>query len=138
MENTQTNEKNQSQTYNLSVTMDANKWAMLCHASAFAGLLIPFGNIIAPLIIWQLKRNEIKAVDVHGKESLNFQLSVTAAAIAIGILSTILIIIIIGPVIGMLAMLGLLAATVYYVIMASIAASKGENFKYPYSYPFVK
>src|SRR5262245_2186770 len=50
---------------------------VLCHVLAFAGLIIPFGNIIGPLVIWLMKKGESPSVDAHGKESLNFQISMT-------------------------------------------------------------
>ena len=50
-------------------------WSMLCHLSALAGLFIPFGYIIGPLIVWQIKKSELPEIDPHGKESLNFQLT---------------------------------------------------------------
>ncbi len=53
---------------------DARTWAMLCHIGAFAGYIIPFGHIIAPLVIWLIKKDESPFVDDQGKESLNFQI----------------------------------------------------------------
>ena len=54
----------------------ARTWDMLCHLSALAGYLIPFGNVIAPLIIWQTEKTEFPSVDAHGKEAVNFPISV--------------------------------------------------------------
>lgn len=39
-------------------TKDERTLAMLSHLSTFAGYVIPFGNIIAPLVIWQVKKDE--------------------------------------------------------------------------------
>ena len=59
---------------------------MLCHLSAFAGFTgIPFGTILGLLVIWLLKREESPFIDTHGKEALNFQISV----IIYGIISAI-------------------------------------------------
>ncbi len=135
---TKPNDVNDSKTYNVSITMDSKKWAMLCHASAFSGFFIPFGHILGPMIIWQLKKDEIKAVEENGRAALNFQLFVTALAFGIMALSMILMIVFIGPIVGMLGYLGLIAFTVYYTAMAAMAAYKGEHFKYPYTYEFVK
>src|SRR5262245_12980121 len=52
------------------------QWDMWCHLSALSGLVVPFGNIIGPLIIWQMKRDEFPSLNEHGKEALNFQLSI--------------------------------------------------------------
>ena len=51
-------------------------WSMLCHLSALAVLIFPFGNIFGPLIVWQIKKNDLPEIDPHGKESLNFQITV--------------------------------------------------------------
>ena len=45
------------------VNKDENMWAMFCHLSALVGFVIPFGNIIAPLIIWTLKKDEYPHVN---------------------------------------------------------------------------
>lgn len=50
----------------------ARTWNMLCHLSALAGYIIPFGNILGPLLVWQIKKNEFPSVDEHGKAALNF------------------------------------------------------------------
>lgn len=64
-------------------------WAMLCHLSALLGwillcFLVFFGiplylplNILPPLIIWRFKKAQYPWIDLQGKESLNFQLSLT-------------------------------------------------------------
>src|SRR6516164_2706173 len=57
----------------------ARTWNMLCHLSALAGFFIPFGNILGPLLVWQIKKNEIPSTDVHGKAALNFQITVVIA-----------------------------------------------------------
>ena len=60
-------------------TTDANRnlrmWCMLAHLSALAGLIFPMGNIIGPLVVWLLKRDQSPEIDEHGKESVNFQVS---------------------------------------------------------------
>ncbi|NJL84009.1 MAG: DUF4870 domain-containing protein [Chloroflexaceae bacterium] len=59
-------------------------WAMFCHLSALiwislalVGLTLPFSNLLGPLVVWQLKKRESDFVDRHGRESLNFQISMT-------------------------------------------------------------
>src|SRR5262245_46434344 len=61
---------------------DAKTWGIMCHVASFAGYMIPFGNIIGPFIVWQLKKDTSEFVDYNGKESLNFQITVTIALIA--------------------------------------------------------
>ena len=46
---------------------------MLCHLSALAGFIgVPLGNILGPLLVWQIKKNEFPSVDVHGKAVAEF------------------------------------------------------------------
>ena len=56
------------------LSKDEKTWAMLCHLSAVAGFVIPFGSILGPLVVWLIKKDEMPIVDLHGKKSLNFQI----------------------------------------------------------------
>jgi len=102
----------------------------LCHLSAFAGYFFPFGGIIGPLICWLTRKDESQWVDQNGKQSMNFQLSILLYMV----LAIPLIIIIVG--IPILIFLGFLE--VICIIIASVKASKGEEFKYPVTIPFIQ
>lgn len=105
-------------------------WAMLCHLSAFAGFFFPFGAILGPLICWLSKRDESAWVNLNGKSSMNFQLSILLYMV----LSIPLCFIIIGfPILFMLLTLKVICITI-----ASIKASKGELFRYPITIPFIQ
>ncbi len=105
-------------------------WAMLCHLSAFAGYFFPFGGVIGPLICWLSRKDESQWVNQNGKASLNFQLSILLYMILAAPLS----IIIIGiPIIIFLGVLEIIC-----IIIASIRASKGEEYRYPISIPFIQ
>ncbi len=59
-----------------STSSDTRTWCVLCHASALLGLFFHFlGHLLGPLIVWLAKRGDSPEIDAHGKESLNFQLS---------------------------------------------------------------
>ncbi|MGD2295956.1 MAG: DUF4870 domain-containing protein [Candidatus Aminicenantes bacterium] len=100
-------------------------WGMGCHLAALAGFIFPFGNIIGPLIIWLIKKDESEFVDDQGKESLNFQITITILAIV----SAILIVILIG--IPLLILVGLFSLVM--IILAAIKASEGEKYRYPFT-----
>lgn len=105
-------------------------WSMLCHLAAFAGFFFPFGAILGPMICWLSKRDESAWVNINGKSSMNFQLSILLYIV----LSVPLCFIIIGfPIIFML-----LTFKVICITIASIKASKGEMFRYPLSIPFIQ
>lgn len=67
------------------------QWAMGCHLVALCGIVIPFPavNMLAPLIIWLLKREDGAFIDDQGKESVNFQISLFIYALACGMLAII-------------------------------------------------
>jgi uncharacterized Tic20 family protein len=105
-------------------------WAMLCHLSSFAGFFFPFGGIIGPLICWMSKKDESVWIDINGKASMNFQLSVLLYIVLVIPLCFIIIGI---PIIAFLSVLKIVC-----VIIASIKSAKGERFKYPISIPFIQ
>ncbi len=45
---------------------EVNQWNMLIHLSQLVGFFIPLGNVIAPLILWQMKKDEDPRIDQHG------------------------------------------------------------------------
>lgn len=110
---------------------------MLCHLSALAGYIIPFGNILGPLLVWQVKKNEFPSVNEHGKAALNFQLTVLIALVAGGAAAFLLSFVCIGflliPVVIAIALCGLI-----FAIIAGIKANNGEAYRYPWSLTLIK
>jgi uncharacterized Tic20 family protein len=110
-------------------TQDERLWGMLCHLSAFAGYIIPVGNILGPLVIWLIKKDESEYVNRHGKSSLNFEISITIYIL----ISLLLVFIAIG--IPILILIGIFQIIV--VIIASIRAFDGQYYQYPLTMTFV-
>jgi uncharacterized Tic20 family protein len=105
-------------------------WAMLCHLGGLATYIgIPLGNILVPLIIWLLKKNSDPAVNVEGREALNFNISVTVYAVIAGLMCYILIGFIVLPLV--------LIAHIVLVIRAALKANKGESVHYPFTLRFI-
>jgi len=99
-------------------------WCVVCHLSALAGFVIPaLGHILGPLIVWLVKRGDSAEIDEHGKEALNFQISMLIYNVVAGILCLVLI----GFV--LLAILHIL--NVVFVIIAAFKASEGQMYRYP-------
>jgi hypothetical protein len=109
---------------------DAKQWAMFAHLAGLAGYVIPFGSILGPLIIWQIKKNEFPFVDDQGKEALNFQITVAIAAVVCFVLMFVLI--------GLLLLPVLLIGDLVFIILAAIAANNGQAYRYPISIRLVK
>jgi uncharacterized Tic20 family protein len=95
---------------------------MLAHLSGLAGLLVPFGNIIAPLVIWRLEREKSAFVAEQSLESLNFNISVMLAGLACGVL----LFVGIGVLLGALLVVGWIAAT----ILGALRAAEGHHFRH--------
>ena len=109
---------------------DVRTWNVLCHASALLGFFFPWaGHIIAPLVVWLVKRGDSPEIDAHGKESINFQLSMLVYAVISGILCLILI--------GFVLLAVLHIVNVVLVIIASIRASEGKFYHYPITIRFL-
>ncbi len=105
-------------------------WCVLCHASALLGLFFHFlGHIFGPLIVWLLKRGEAAEIDAHGKEALNFQLSMLIYDAVAVVLCFVLI--------GIPILLLLWVMNTILVIIATIKASDGELYRYPLTIRFV-
>ena len=108
---------------------DARTWAMLCHLSVFLGFLFPFGNLLAPLVIWLLKKDEYPFVDDQGKEVVNFQISLT--------IYFIVAILLIFIVVGIPLVIGLVAFAVIITIVAAIRSNEGVKYRYPANIRFL-
>jgi hypothetical protein len=110
---------------------DVRTWNVLCHATALLGFLVPWaGHILGPLIVWLAKRGHSAEIDAHGKESLNFQISMLIYNLIAGILCLVLI--------GFVILLILHILNLVLVIVASIQASEGKFYRYPLAIRLIK
>lgn len=110
---------------------DARMWAMAAHLVPFLGWMVPFaGNIVLPLIVWLLKREEHPFIDDQGKESVNFQITVTIAMAIASLTIFICIGVILAPLVGL--------AAIVLQILAAIQANNGVPYRYPFTLRLVK
>ncbi len=116
----------------------ARTWNMLCHLSALAGFIgVPLGNILGPLIVWQIKKNEIPSVDAHGKAALNFQITVLLA----GLVTVMAFFVGSFFCFGWLLLPGLILIGLWgliFPIIAGVKANNGEPYQYPWTIEFLK
>ena len=109
---------------------EERNWAMACHLASLAGFIIPFGNILGPLNIWLVKKEEFPLVDDQGKEAVNFQITV----FLMGLVGALLLLVLIG-------FLLLPALAVYWLVFSVIAAmraNEGESYRYPFTLRLIK
>jgi uncharacterized Tic20 family protein len=100
-----------------------NSLAVVMQLLGFAGFVFPFGNIIAPLILWLIKRTESPLLDRTGKEVVNFQISYTIYAAIAGVLCFVLIGLLILPIIFIL--------WIVFMVIAAVKTGNGEDYRYP-------
>ncbi|WP_414637004.1 DUF4870 domain-containing protein [Arenimonas sp.] len=103
---------------------------MVAHLASLAGLIIPLGNIVGPLVVWLIKKDTMPFVDDQGKEALNFNITVFIAALVSGVLTLVLIGILMLLVVG----LGWLILT----IIAALKANEGTAYRYPFTLRLIK
>jgi uncharacterized Tic20 family protein len=114
-----------------STSSDIRTWCVLCHAAALLGLFFHFlGHLLGPLIVWLVKRGDSPEVDAHGKESLNFQISMLIYDAVAAILCIVLI--------GIPLLIALWVLNTVLVIIASIQASEGKFYRYPITIRLIK
>lgn len=119
----------------VALPSDVRTWAMAAHISApvlgflSAGLLFFLG----PLLVWLIKRNDHPFIDHHGREAVNFNLSMVIYGIALMVVAVPLGLLTLG--LGLIPLLLLAAAIavawLIFSIVAAVKASKGESYRYP-------
>ena len=103
---------------------------MFAHLSALSGVVIPFGNIIGPLVVWQIKKDTLPFAADQGKEALNFNITVLIAVAIAFVLTFVLIGLLLLPLIGI--------AWLVLTILAGIKANEGVAYRYPFALRLIK
>jgi uncharacterized Tic20 family protein len=136
---------------------DVRTWSMLCHLSALAGFIIGLGNVLGPLIVWQIKKNELPEIIPHGKAALNFQLTILIINIIAGLgfftymgssvfsfshtpfgIGRHTLPFFGGFMAGGVVFTVINILALVFTIIAGVRANNGEAYKYPFSIRFVK
>ena len=100
------------------ISSDERTMAVLAHVLAI------FTGFLAPLIIWLIKKDESEFVDRHGRESLNFQITVAIAALVLTVTGSLLCFpVFLLPV--------LMVYDIVYCCLGASAANRGDDFAYP-------
>ncbi|MCD6579288.1 DUF4870 domain-containing protein [bacterium] len=108
---------------------NSNTWASIVHFSQFLAYIVPVLGIVAPIIIWQIKKDD-PFIDFHGKEAVNFVIT----QFIIGLICGLLVLIGIGII--LLALFGIYV--IIYIVIVGIKASQGEYYQYPFCIRLIK
>ena len=145
-----------------------NSTAAIINLSTLTQYFIPFGNFIFPIILWTANKDKSDYVNVQGKETINFQLSLFLYSLLLAMLAIPALLVAvfkdanfnalvngddlvfdnfsIGEHTGLLTF-GIMAVVVFVfmkvaefflIIHASVKTSNGEDFKYPLTIRFIK
>ncbi len=109
---------------------EERQWGLFAHLSALAGLVIPFGNVLGPLIVWQVKKDTLPFAADQGKEALNFNITMTIAFIISALLVVVLVGFLLMPLIGL--------AWLVFTVLGAIKANNGEAYRYPFALRLIK
>lgn len=103
---------------------------VITHLSQLVTLVTGFGSLLIPLIIWVTQKEKVYQMDAHGKNIINFQLSLIVYFII-----CIPLILLLG--LGILGFIVLGIISIIFPIINAIKASNGEIPKYPLSFNFI-
>jgi uncharacterized Tic20 family protein len=108
-----------------SATPEQRTYALVMHLSLIASHFVPLALVVAPLVMWLIKKDESAFLDDHGREATNFQLSLLLYALLIGALS------IVSCGIAAVAFIPLYVLAIVGMVLGAAAANRGEYFRYP-------
>lgn len=110
--------------------MDEKTFLILMHISQFGGIIIPYAGFVLPLVMWITNKDKNSIIDEHGKNIVNWLISLTIYAIIGGILTLLLVGIVVLVAVGILA--------IVFPIIGAAKASNNEIWKYPLSFKFIQ
>jgi hypothetical protein len=115
----------------ITAIANVRTWSAFIHASALLGVLLHFpGHLLPPLILWLIKRNEAPELDAHGKEAVNFQISMLIYNLVAAVFCLVLV--------GFVFLGVLWVLNTVFVIIAAIQASDGKFYRYPMTIRFIQ
>jgi uncharacterized Tic20 family protein len=109
---------------------ETRQWALFLHVSQLLGLVIPVAGWLAPILIWQLKKEEMPGLDAHGRNAANWMISELIYAIVAGVLCLFCI--------GIPLLIAVALAGIVLPIIAGVKASDGEVWPYPCAIRFFR
>ncbi len=102
---------------------ETNQWAMFIHFSILAGWVVPIGGLIVPIILWQMKKDELPGIVPHAYVVLNWIVTSLVYAMICFVLTFVII--------GIFGFMALGLATVIFAVYGGIKANEGELWEYP-------
>ncbi|MCA9277156.1 MAG: DUF4870 domain-containing protein, partial [Phycisphaerales bacterium] len=119
--------------YDPDVTDDERTYALMLHLSLLAHAVLTFIALAIPIIMWQVKKEQSPFLDDHGREAVNFQISLIIWSIALPIIAALIGLLTCGVGLILLVPAALLPYVIGVIgmIQAAVAANRGEFYRYP-------
>lgn len=102
---------------------ETRQWAMFIHFSVLASWIVPLAGIVVPIVLWQIKKDELPGIVPHAHVVLNW----IVTSFVYGLICFVLLIIAVGA----LGFIALALLTFLYAIIGGIKANDGELWEYP-------
>ncbi len=102
---------------------ETRQWAMFIHFSILAGWVVPLAGLIVPIILWQVKKDELPGIVPHAHVVINWMVTSLVYALICFVLTFILI--------GILGFIALAIATIIFAVVGGLKANEGEVWEYP-------
>ncbi len=112
-----------------SATPDERLYATFLHLSLLAHLVLSGFAIVVPVIMWILKKDESSYIADHGREAINFQISLIIYSLVAAIFTIVLI--------GLPFLLLIPIYALVCMVLAAVAANRGELYRYPMTIRFL-
>ncbi|MEM8639270.1 MAG: DUF4870 domain-containing protein [Cyanobacteria bacterium P01_G01_bin.54] len=111
-------------------SQESRQWAMFLHFSQLSNFVIPLGGIIVPIVIWQLKKEELPGIDEHGRMVTNWIISSLIYGVVGAISSAVIV--------GFIILAVVFVCSIVFPIIGGLKANKGLFWKYPLTLEFLK
>ncbi len=111
-------------------TPEQKQMGLFLHLSQLLNFVLPPAGIIVPIVLWQVKKDEMPALDAHGKMITNWMISSLIYAAISFVLLFVLV--------GILGFIALAIMGLVFPIIGAIKANNGEFWEYPLTIKFLK
>ena len=123
--------------------INSDSWSCLLYVTSFIWLF-PASNFILPLMLWLLTKHKSIAIEIHGKNILNFQISWFLIGLVIwGLLCfiycNVTLMCVFGTIPTYVLVFGMIVTfTGIFMVAAAVTAYRGTLFEFPLTYRFIK
>lgn len=110
-------------------------WALACHLAPLGAWAVGLPGLVGPLLVWLIKRDDVPAVAVHGREALNFQITLLAAQL--GLFAFAFLTFGLGLIVVVPLLIAISIGGIVLMVIGAVRASEGRPYRYPFTWRLV-